>query len=711
MLATSTTSVLSAALWCAAAPPSQPHAAADGSRYRTVVRAKPPRRASSRQPGFVTVLTLDDPNRGSARDGLAEELSRAPATHVRSLGGLGQFASVSIRGSAPAQVAMFLDGVPIGSSMAGLVDLADLPVDGLSRIEVHRGHVPIAFGAAAIGGAIDLVSTPAADDDPDGHARIEAGLGSWWTRQLAAELRATAGRTRWAVRAAYAGSTGAFGFYDDRGTRASSDDGISRRTGNAYDRVLTQLRLVARAGGWRIAAHQLVVGKRGGVPGPGSAQARAAGNDQLWSRSIVRARHDGIGRPGARLEWLLGLGVEARRFRDPLAELGVGRDDQRSLAFDLYLSPRLRLPLWRDAYVTVMTDARIEAIAIDQRVERPDGSPSGDATRRRAAVGAGIELEQFAWGDRLQLVPAVRIDAIASAFAVRGGQGEQDDRGRNGDTFAASPRVGLRLSPWRWLALRGSAGRYFRAPSLVELFGDRGFFVGNEGLVPERGWVVDGGVTLEHDGHAGSVQGHVAGFWTRTRDLIQWIAAGTIARPENIAGARVRGLESALTWASPDEHWSASINYTFLDSEDRSGAPGRDGRALPGRPRHDLFARSGFGWRFEPRGVAVEPRFDYTVELVAKTQLDPSDRYVLPPRALQSLGVRVRFVDRVSIGVELRNLLDVRTQTVVVPVGDRRPQPVAVADFIGYPLPGRSVWASLRIDLPHPMRGHRRPKP
>lgn len=673
------------------------------------MRAKPSRRSAPRQPGFVTVIATDDAAGGSHRDGLAELLSAAPATHVRSLGGLGQFASVSIRGSAPAQVAMFLDGVPIGSSMAGLVDLADLPVDGLSRIEVHRGHVPIAFGAAAIGGAIDLVSTPdARDHDDDGHARIEAGLGSWWTRQLATELRARTGRTHWAVRTAYGGSTGAFGFYDDRGTRASSDDGITRRTGNAYDRVLAQLRLLARAGAWRIATHQLVVAKRGGVPGPGSAQARAAANDQLWSRTIVRARHDGIGRPGARLEWLLGLGLEARRFRDPLAELGVGRDDQRSAALDLYLSPRLRLPLWRDAYVTLMTDARIEAIAIDQRVERPDGSPTGDATRRRAAVGAGVELEQFAWGDRLQVVPALRVDAIASAFAVGRGQGEQDDAGRNGATAAVSPRVGVRLSPWRWLALRGSAGRYFRAPSLVELFGDRGFFVGNEGLAPERGWVVDGGVTLEHEGDAGAVQGHVAGFWTRTRDLIQWIAAGTIARPENLAGARVRGLETSLAWQSPGEHWSVAINYTLLDSEDRSGAPGRDGRALPGRPRHDLFARSGFGWRFAPRGVELAPRFDYTVELVAKTQLDPSGRYVLPPRALQSLGVRLQIDRRVTIGVELRNLLDARTQTVVVPVGDRRPQPVAIADFIGYPLPGRSVWATLRIDLPHPLTRRRR---
>ena len=42
------------------------------------------------------------------------------------------------------------------------------------------------------------------------------------------------------------------------------------------------------------------------------------------------------------------------------------------------------------------------------------------------------------------------------------------------------------------LQLRASVGRYFRVPTLFELFGDRGFVVGNEGLDPEWGVGIDG---------------------------------------------------------------------------------------------------------------------------------------------------------------------------------------------------------------------------
>ncbi|MBC8073458.1 MAG: TonB-dependent receptor, partial [Deltaproteobacteria bacterium] len=129
------------------------------------------------------------------------------------------------------------------------------------------------------------------------------------------------------------------------------------------------------------------------------------------------------------------------------------------------------------------------------------------------------------------------------------------------------------------------------------------------------------------------------------------------------------------------------------------GDPTREGNALPGRPRHDLFVRSSFGWIFHPRGTSFEPRVGYTVELVARTFLDPSGRYVLPPRALQAIGIEGHVAGRVHLALEVRNLLDVRTASVTLPITNARPSPVAVTDYIGYPLPGRSVWATVRVDF------------
>ena len=528
------------------------------------------------------------------------------------------------------------------------------------------------------------------------------GFGSFLTRQARAGV-VLVPRRRLAIgmRVAYGGTRGDFPWYDDGGTPISTyDDGTRRRVNAGYDRLLAQLRVDARRGAWRVGVQQLVLWKQQGIPGPAAAPARFATQNELVARTTASVKR-AIGRPGGALEWVVGLGVGHRRFVDPRAEIGVGNDDQAALTIDTYVSPRWRVPLWRDAFVTVMADQRTEWLAIDQRVER---DPSGDARRARFGVGAGAELEQFLWDGRVQLVPAVRVDGFASRFAVARGEGEQDDEGADALSAGVSPRFGARVAPWPVVSLRGNVGRYLRVPSLVELFGDRGFFVGNEGLRPEHGLAADGGLVLDLETTRVRAYGHVAGFWTRSRDLIQWVSAGSVARPQNVSGARMRGLEASGRITDGAGMAELAIHYTLLDAIDRSGDPDRDGRALPGRPRHDLYVRGSFGRAFAVRGVAVEPRLAYTVELVARTFLDPSERYVLPPRLLQGLGVELHVAERVHAGFEIRNLLDVRTATVTLPIAGDRPSAVAVSDFIGYPLPGRSLWATLRVDFDLPTR-------
>jgi len=92
------------------------------------------RRLDARGPGFATAVDLEREPGTRPADGLPEVIARTPGATVRSLGGLGQFGAVSLRGSSPQQVAVFLDGVPIGSSVAGLVDLGSVPLDGLARV-------------------------------------------------------------------------------------------------------------------------------------------------------------------------------------------------------------------------------------------------------------------------------------------------------------------------------------------------------------------------------------------------------------------------------------------------------------------------------------------------------------------------------------------------------------------------------------------------
>jgi vitamin B12 transporter len=703
-------------------PPSNPP-----PTYETVVESGRDREdgldaqrdASARNVGFVSVIDLDHEPGQAPSDDLARVISHAPGVTIRSVGGLGQFSAVSLRGSTTQQVAIFLDGAPLTGSLGGTVDLGNQPLDGLERIEVHRGYVPVVYGPAAIGGAIDLVGRV-----HEGPAKLSArvGFGSFLAREarvgFTAALRPGLSL---AVRAGYSGARGDFPYYDDGNTpRLPQDDRTLRRINNGYDRAFGQLRFDYRRGLLRVSDQQIAWMELQQVPAMIGNPDSDAQQRTIVQRNIVRVRRGfGSDAPGGHVEWVGSFAIERREFRDPQAQLGLAADDEHALSLDGWISPRLRVPLWRSAFLLSMAELRGEWIRIDERtpVDDPTVLNSGDAKRQRWSGGFGLELEQALFDRRWLLVPALRVDVAESAFAVPIGQGEQDEAGRDSFVLAISPRFGTKVAIIEGLDLRGSVGRYVRLPTLTELFGDRGYLIGNEALRAESGLNVDGGLVfdlerllqrdLEADEDAPPSDDRVdlfvqvAGFSSWARDLIQWLRNGPVVEPVNVAGARVRGLELGASVRVLERVVMLDLAYTLLDTRNDSPAAEQHGKPLPGRPRHGLLARFAGGWRFElgPREVAFEPRALYELEWIAGNVLDLGARVELPPRLLHRVGVELIFVDRVRLSVEVRNVGDLRATTIQPKFGPPDPYPAAIADFLGFPLPGRSVWATLGVDF------------
>jgi iron complex outermembrane receptor protein len=84
----------------------------------------------------VTVIEVGEQ---AASESIAEIVERSAGVHIRRLGGLGDFSSVSIRGSTWRQVQVYIDGIPLNPDGISSVNLSELPTGALSRIEVWRG--------------------------------------------------------------------------------------------------------------------------------------------------------------------------------------------------------------------------------------------------------------------------------------------------------------------------------------------------------------------------------------------------------------------------------------------------------------------------------------------------------------------------------------------------------------------------------------------
>lgn len=88
---------------------------------------------------------------------LNQILNRSAGIKVREQGGVGSDFNFSINGLSGKAVKFFIDGIPL-DIMGSTMSLNNIPVNLAERIEVYKGVVPVALGADALGGSVNIVT-------------------------------------------------------------------------------------------------------------------------------------------------------------------------------------------------------------------------------------------------------------------------------------------------------------------------------------------------------------------------------------------------------------------------------------------------------------------------------------------------------------------------------------------------------------------------
>ncbi len=159
---------------------------------------------------------------------LSEALALLPGVQVAQNGGRGQSSSVYIRGSASNHVVVLYNGVRIGSATTGSANFTAIPLAGVERIELVKGARAAVYGADAIGGVINIITSSGASENT---AIIKAGLGSDKYRQAGAGYSGKLGDKSWLNLSV---NTEAAEGFDVGGTGPSQpdNDGYSRKDVN-----------------------------------------------------------------------------------------------------------------------------------------------------------------------------------------------------------------------------------------------------------------------------------------------------------------------------------------------------------------------------------------------------------------------------------------------------------------------------------------------
>ncbi|MFH1707040.1 MAG: TonB-dependent receptor [Planctomycetota bacterium] len=601
-----------------------------------------------------STVTVIDPARHAGEDvTLPALLEREVGLQVRRAGTDEAFATVSLRGTASNQVLVCVDGIPLNTGRTGVANLGEIPMAAIERIEVFRGSSPAQFPDAAIGGIINIRTRRNANlATISGMAGLESfgilrgqfqGCNGFALGDLFYSLTLARGQ-------------GNYPFLNNNGTEFNDDDDTwDTRVNNDFTQTGADLKCRFFAGGdTTVTLAGIMNFREQGIPGVANNQSRSAryaSDTALFTVAVDAPASEG---GGYVLRLFARQGTDD--FKDLDAEVGLGRQHVRSVVTELGLQGvgDLRRGPWS---ATLSAEFSAEDFAPEDILGDSSHTyvpyPSG---RDKSALALGLAYDAVRWTGSLTLRHMALANDLNADVAVNHA---------TDSTFTW--QAGLKCHVNDTWSARFNYGIYTRFPTMGELFGDWGYFLGTPDLVPETGLSVEAAAAYVPPGGGvlGLTRMELAVFRIDIWDYIQYLFnAQGVGRPENLGRALITGLELEAHHAW-DPAWRFDHGFTLQTPVDHTAVSYNYGNFLPGRSR--LSYTADLSWQ--------AGRFRVFSSLLAEldTYYDGPNLRPAPDKYPVGAGVEVALGGTRKGVARVDNLFDARYE-----------------DYGGYPLPGRT---------------------
>ena len=431
----------------------------------------------------------------SGATGVVDLLARLPGVQIARNGGVGNSASVFLRGAETRFTAVYIDGVRVDSQSTGGAVWEQIPLSQIDRIEVLRGPAAAVYGSDAIGGVVQLFTRKGRGP---AQPYVGVGVGNHGTRKVEAGISGASGAFDYALGVAHERSKG----YDIRTSDAKANpdrDGYQSTSGNA------------RVGFKVNARHRL---------------------DATLLASYMNSGYDAFGyKP---------LAPDDDRNKNRLRTAGLSWNAQWSNAYSTRLSVTDTLSRYETEPSLYRTETSLRGYVWQNEVRLGAHRLSATLERREDSLN-NPALDVYSKTidrDRSQ-------NAIALGYGIHSGAHtvqlnvRHDEDSEFGGKNTGSAAYGYEFAPkWRATA---SAGTAFRAPTLYQRFSE----YGDASLQPESSRNVEVGLRYAQ----GSSSFSATAYRNRVTNLISFAGGGNCGSAfgcyANTARAEYRGATLA----------------------------------------------------------------------------------------------------------------------------------------------------------------------
>ena len=664
-----------------------------------------------------------DITRAHSRSGeLGRTLVKTEGLNLKTATGIGSEESLSLNGLTDQRIRVFIDGIPIELSGYSF-GLNAIPPNLIDRVDIYRGVVPINIGVDALGGALNLISTPPSGET---QATLSYQTGSLQTHRFFGHLEVSDDTNSYYLKL--------LGFID------STENNYDFEVEEAYPQGFpTEGQLETISVSHTNNAYQ-AAGSRVEVGILDQSWADFSNVAIFFNRYFREIPHELTSNEQPYLDvsferWVFGLQTkyeknffdslslaftfsyvnQVSRYLDngPCSDVdwrgicafnlpanGEDRDnlqndlrtDQQGLFSNLYLNSKLTNNINLNLSISPRFESRKGRDRIVEDIPFQENSTEVIKTPREVlSIISGAELELNLWEDRIQTTAFFKyyLQEINGSRLLS--RPTYIRRSRNDAGFGHTFRIKL-SSQWQ---AKASYEWAIRLPTPEELFGTGDNRIAeNLTLTPSRSH----NANLSLEGRWNFVlpgQWHASahGFFRHVDNYILLEGETEFPAYQNIGTVRIVGIEGDIGWIAPGEWLSISVNATTLESEILDGIQSyanNIGSRIKNQPY--LFANSSITLQRKSfisteDSIALTLDSRYIHEFLFGYQNKGSDesKLIVPSQLFHDLALVYRTTSdqgQLSFSIESLNFTN-----------------EGLVDYLGLPKPGRTIYFKLLLQI------------